>query len=225
MNGQPVAPKAAAVLPFARSTCGSVTVVAVQVGPDLTYTITVTNNGPEDATNVTVTDTLPSGVSLESAAGCTGTNTVSCSLVTLPSGATATVTIVVTTMQTGSITNTASVSGTESDPNTANNSASVTTTVTATSPPSTAPTVSSCSPPSGSRGQQLTVQVSGSNFPSGATVSFGDRVTIQSVTFVSATQLTVRIKVNPQAASGARTVAITNPDGQSGGFPGCFTVN
>jgi trimeric autotransporter adhesin len=69
------------------------------------------------------------------------------------------------------------------------------------------------------------VQVTGSNFQNGATASFGDRVTIQSVTFVSATQLTVRIKVSPQAASGARTVAITNPDGQSGSLPGCFTVN
>ena len=45
------------------------------------------------------------------------------------------------------------------------------------------------------------------------------------MTFVSATQLTVRIKVNPQASSGARTVTITNPDGQSGSLPGCFTVN
>ena len=31
----------------------------VTTGSDLTYTITVTNNGPDAATSVTVTDTLP----------------------------------------------------------------------------------------------------------------------------------------------------------------------
>jgi hypothetical protein len=94
-----------------------------------------------------------------------------------------------------------------------------------TPPPSTAPAVSACDPNNGKRNQQLTVQVTGSNFQNGAAASFGDRVTVQSLTFVSATQLSVRIKVMPQASSGARTVTITNPDGQSGSLPGCFTVN
>jgi hypothetical protein len=72
---------------------------------------------------------------------------------------------------------------------------------------------------------QVRDAVTGSNFQNGATASFGDRVAIQSMTFVSATQLTVRIKVNPQAGAGARTVTITNPDGQGGSLPGCFAVN
>jgi uncharacterized repeat protein (TIGR01451 family) len=106
---------------------------SVQAGTDLTYTITVTNNGPQGATGVIVTDPLPAGTTFKSASAsqgsCSGTDTVSCALSSLANAGTATVTIVITTPATeGAITNTASVSGYETDPNAANNSASVTTT-------------------------------------------------------------------------------------------------
>ena len=42
----------------------------VQAGQTLTYTITVTNNGPDDALNVRVTNTLPAGVTFVSTSGC-----------------------------------------------------------------------------------------------------------------------------------------------------------
>ena len=41
----------------------------VSAGQDLSYTITATNNGPSSATGVTVTDTIPSGVTFVSATG------------------------------------------------------------------------------------------------------------------------------------------------------------
>ena len=85
--------------------------------------------------------------------------------------------------------------------------------------------MTACSPSSGSPNQQLTVQVTGSNFQSGATVSFGQRVMVQSVTFVSSSRLDVQVKVHPQAATGSRDVTVTNPDGQSGTKAGCFTVS
>ena len=55
-------------------------------------------------------------------------------------------------------------------------------------------------------------------------MSFGERVTVQSVTFVNDTELTVQVKVHPRAAAGTRDVEVTNPDGQSGVNLGCFTV-
>jgi uncharacterized repeat protein (TIGR01451 family) len=104
-----------------------------RVGRNLTYTITVTNNGPATATNVTVTDDLPGSLTARSASAsqgsCSGTSTVTCSLGQLANGASATVTIVVRPTSAGQITNTASVTASEPDDNTADNSASQETTV------------------------------------------------------------------------------------------------
>ncbi len=104
----------------------------VTAGQSLTYTLTVANAGPDAAAAVTVSDPLPAGVSFVSATpsvgSCSGTSTVSCTLGTLNSGASATVTIVVTANN-GPLSNTATVSSTTSDPNSANNSATATTTV------------------------------------------------------------------------------------------------
>jgi uncharacterized repeat protein (TIGR01451 family) len=103
------------------------------VGSTLTYTLTATNNGPNDATGVMLTDTLPTGVSFVSVTPsqgtCTKLDAVTCSLGTLASGANATVSLVVTPTTAGSITNTASVSGNETDPNTANNTATQSTAI------------------------------------------------------------------------------------------------
>lgn len=106
----------------------------VTLGGNLTYTLTVTNNGPDTATNVNVTDTLPTGVTFVSATPSQGTasqtgGVVTAPLGTLASGASATITIVVTpttaNATSGTITNTASVTSTETDTNTANNTAQV----------------------------------------------------------------------------------------------------
>jgi uncharacterized repeat protein (TIGR01451 family) len=93
----------------------------VLVVDNLTYTITVTNNGPSPATDVTVTDTLPGSVTFVSATPsqgtpCTGTSTVSCNLGTVTNGANATVMIVVKPNTEGLISNTATVAGNETDP-------------------------------------------------------------------------------------------------------------
>ncbi len=88
-----------------------------------------------------------------------------------------------------------------------------------------APIVTGCVPDNANAGDRLTVMVSGENFQNGAVVDFGQRIMVQEVIFDSASQLSVRIKVHPRAASGLRDVTVTNPDGQSGTKANCFTVN
>jgi uncharacterized repeat protein (TIGR01451 family) len=99
---------------------------AVPLGNNLTFTITVTNNGPTTATGVTLTDTLAAGLVLVSATpsqgSCSGTGPISCPLGTLAGGASATVTVVASASTTGSYANTASVTATPPDLNTGNNS-------------------------------------------------------------------------------------------------------
>jgi uncharacterized repeat protein (TIGR01451 family) len=110
----------------------------VMQNQNLTYHLTITNNGagslPATTSGVTLTDPLPAGVTLVSATpsrgSCSGTTTVSCQLGIFPSGASATVDIVVHVSSTtsGTLTNTATVSAVTSDPNPSNNTATTTTT-------------------------------------------------------------------------------------------------
>lgn len=104
-----------------------------QVGVNLSYRVTATNNGPAAATNVSVTDTLPVGVALVSTAStqgaCGGTGPVNCTVGSLPVGSIAIITIVVAPSAPGQIVNTATVSASESDFDSSNNSASITTSI------------------------------------------------------------------------------------------------
>ena len=108
----------------------------VATNSSLTYTITVTNNGP-DATTSTLTDVLPAGVTYVSAtpnpsggSNCAqAAGTVTCTLASLNSGSSNVVTLVVTPTTAGTKTNTPSVTGLLPDGTSGNNSATATTTV------------------------------------------------------------------------------------------------
>jgi len=126
----------------------------VIVGNVVTYTITVANAGPSPATSVVLSDTLPSGFAFKSHVSsqgtCIGTATTICTIGTLLSGASVTVTIEATPPQVGSFSNTASVTGLPSD-NPSNNSATAITTVsgvpTVTPTPTLTPTATSTTVP------------------------------------------------------------------------------
>ncbi len=105
----------------------------VRVGDNLTYQLIVSNNGPDTATDITLTDTLPSGVtslSLPSECTDTGAGTITCDLGSLPTGTDKSVEMVVTATASGPLTNTVSVTANESDTNQANNKDTEVTTVT-----------------------------------------------------------------------------------------------
>ena len=82
-----------------------------------------------------------------------------------------------------------------------------------------APTVSSVSPNSGSSGGATGVTITGTNFLSGATVSFGGTAAAN-VTVVSSTSITAK---TPTHATGAVNVVVTNSDGQSGTLSNGYT--
>ncbi len=102
-----------------------------QPGLDLTYTLTITNAGPEAASGVTLNDPLPAGVNLVSATPSQGTcgGSVTCDLGSIASGGTATVTIVVNPTKSAgdTLTNTATVASLTGDPNPADNTSTVVT--------------------------------------------------------------------------------------------------
>lgn len=99
----------------------------VSVTRTLTYNVLLGNTGPQDATNVVLTDNLQGTLSFGSAnivgGSCTeAQQVVVCNIAKLVSGDTAIATITMTPTATGSITSVANVSANEHDPDPSNNS-------------------------------------------------------------------------------------------------------
>ncbi len=88
-----------------------------------------------------------------------------------------------------------------------------------TSQKSAAPTVTSVVPNTGSTNGGTTVTITGSNFASGTTVSFGGS-SASNVSFVSATQLQA---TTPAHSAGAVNVVVTNPDGKNASLSAAYS--
>ena len=97
------------------------------INGSLGYMLDVTNNGPDTAINVEVTDTLPGTVTFQSASTSQGScsesgGTVTCNVGDIANGDSVEINILVTAPPTpGTITNTASVTSDTDDPDPANN--------------------------------------------------------------------------------------------------------
>ena len=107
----------------------------VRRGRRLTYTITVANLGPTDASDVVLQDTLPRGMRFLSAIGSQGscsraTRSITCHLGSIANADSGTVTVKVRPRGCGTKTNVAQVTASESDPDPTNNSAESPTKVT-----------------------------------------------------------------------------------------------
>lgn len=135
-NGSMSAPFLQSVLGADLALTNTVSPNPVLVGGQLTYTITVTNNGPGAANSFVVTDVLPATTTFVSCAAtgggsCGGTgNNRSASFASLAAGASVTVTLNATVtgqlIDGDSISNTAAVSSSITDPDLRNNSATAT---------------------------------------------------------------------------------------------------
>lgn len=103
---------------------------------EVTYTIEVTNNGPETADNVLLTDQLPIGPRFISAittqGTCLGNDVISCNLGSILNGESVIVTITIKPSAIGSITNYATVWANQADSDISNNSSTEGTTVAST---------------------------------------------------------------------------------------------
>jgi len=121
-------------------------------GGNLTYGITVTNNGPDPAPNVVVNDALPPGVALISATPGQGTcSGTTCDLGTLAPGDSAAIAVVVEVgiQADPQITNIACATSSITDPNQANNCDDETTTVMPSVTPTALPAASTPQGPAG----------------------------------------------------------------------------
>lgn len=104
----------------------------VTTGESLTYTLTITNNGPDSASDLVITNTLPTGVTFQSASdGCILADSIlTCQLDLLGSSTAVPLTMTVLAPEiAGTITNTITLSAATDDPDMSNNTAVLTTTV------------------------------------------------------------------------------------------------
>ena len=94
------------------------------LGRNLVYTLTVSNAGPSSASGITLTDSLPGGVTFVSVSpGCTNSSgSVSCTIGTLAVGSSSNILITIQPGAVGTLTNSVTVNSTTSDPNSSNNS-------------------------------------------------------------------------------------------------------
>lgn len=213
----------------------SMTVVLISAPPQVgaTYKITITNNGPDTAASVKVTDNLPSSVTFVSCSAtgngvCGGSgNNRSVSFASLPANISETVTLTTTvnTLRANpiGISNTATVTATTSDPNLANNSATATTTGTKPAPP---PSILEYLPASASQGTTLDFSITGDNFQPTSVLSFsGTGITVNSYSRRQSKHLVATITIADSAGTGLRDVIVTNPDGQQARRQSAFQVD
>lgn len=135
------------------------------VGEQVSYTLTILNSGPQEASLITVSDPLPEGLGLvtgslqSSSATCAlEGSTISCSLSSLASGDSFTVTYQASVSAAGTLTNTATVSSSTEDPNPSNNSSSASITASGSSGGTPVLQVSVDCPPEVSIGAEATCE-------------------------------------------------------------------
>ncbi len=206
----------------------------VNVGSTFTYTVTVRNEGPDPATNLMMTDTLPAGVAFVSGTSTRGNcaqnmGTITCTVASLPVSATLVLTANVVALQTGTLSNTARAQADELDAFPLNNSDTETTMIVSGGNTSTDIHVSkSASPSPATDGQPITYTITVMNLgPSAASnIRVSDRLPT-AVTFDSASAgcnlsngvVTCFIASLASGATATRTITVT-PNG-----PGMITNN
>jgi hypothetical protein len=77
----------------------------------------------------------------------------------------------------------------------------------------------------GLNANNVPVSISGTKFAQGASVGFGEGITVLGIDYISPSQLVARISVDPNTPAGTRDVIVTNPSGEAGLCNGCLTIS
>ncbi|MGI4756368.1 MAG: beta strand repeat-containing protein [Janthinobacterium lividum] len=194
-------------------------------GSTATYTAMVKNAGPQAATDVAVSLQAPSTGTITSAISSVGAcpSSNGCTLGTLASGASATITVQVLQTTAGTGTLNAQVQGSSNDASGSNNVATSSVSVTGATY-NLVPTIVSLTPNAVKAGSSdTTLTVSGTNFAPGSQVMLG--TTALTTTVVSSTQLTATAPTASLTAMTWSPVSVRTPTpggGSSNTLP--FTV-
>lgn len=196
-------------------------------GANMVATFTVSNAGPNAASDVSLTAPFSNGAIVVSSSPSQGTcaagQVVRCDLGPLANGGNATVSITVIPTAAGNLSSSALITSSLPDPKLSNNQSSSVTAVTGPAYNMT-PILSAISPQSAQLGGgTVSLTVNGSNFAGGATVNWNG--TPLPTTFASSTQLTATVDATLIANLGSVQVTVMNGSpggGISGALP--FTV-
>lgn len=182
-------------------------------GADVTYNVTIANQGPVTASPAVLLAYVPSGTVLKSATSsqgtCTGVSVVRCDLGDLAASASATVQVVATMLSPGTPAATFNVSAPQGDANLANNTATASVTVTGNAY-SAVPVLTAISPEIVSAGSgSFIVTASGAGFVNGATIGWNGAPL--ATTFVNDSTLTAQVDSSNVTSLGWGWITVTNP--------------
>ncbi len=191
---------------------------AAIAGNNVSVTVTVTNKGPNGASNVVLNDTLPAGAVFVSATpsqgSCAGSAIVRCDLGTIANSGTATLNLTFIPGAAGTITNTAMASALQPDTDLTNNTATSSIVVTGDDY-YLRPAIVSLSPAAVAAGSSsFALTVMGANFNSASVVNLNG--TALPTTFVSDTQLSAQIGSSSVSSLGWLSVTVANPTSEGG---------
>ena len=187
-------------------------------GANTTYKATIKNSGPSASTSIALTGIAPTtGIlvsSTSSSGSCSTSGVFSCNLGRLSSGASATVTFIVSQKTAGGSTLSVKVAGSENDPIPANNQASSTVIVTG-SDYNPVPTIASVEPAAILAGSSDTqISVTGAGFTNTSSILLAGISLPTNV--VSSTQLTAVVPAADLTNLGWSTISVATP-GPGGG--------
>lgn len=165
------------------------------VGTPLTFTGTLLNLSGSTATGVTATDSLPSGLKLDSVnitqGSCTTANPITCTVGDLPSGGKVQLTIVATPQVAGTLSHQIVVSAAETDVNPLNDQAAFSVRVSGTAQADLGVSIEG-SPNPAKKGQPLRYTVVASNINFGTTTSGASTATNVQLSYTLSSKVTLQ---------------------------------